>query len=63
MTESTYSMEEVLIERDLNKLYGMAIARSRNKTVLEEARTTFNEVLHLLYRQWNDCDKLRKDNE
>lgn len=57
MTESTYSTEEIIIERDLNKLYGMAIARSKNKAILAEAKIAFDEVIALLYRQWNEKEK------
>ena len=54
MTESTYTTEEVIIEREINKLYGMAIARSKNKAVLAEAKITFEWVITLLYRQWKE---------
>jgi hypothetical protein len=52
MTVSTYTTEEVIIEREVNKLYGMAVARSRNKAIKEEADKSFNTVIALLYRQW-----------
>jgi hypothetical protein len=53
MGKSTYNTEEVILEREVNKLYGMAIARLRNTAVKEEADRSFSLVISLLYRQWN----------
>jgi hypothetical protein len=52
MTASTYTTEEVIIERELNKLYGIAIGRSQNKAVKEEADKSFTMVIALLWKQW-----------
>jgi hypothetical protein len=57
MTESTYTTEEVIIERELNKLYGMAIARAKNKAFLEEAKSSFDSLKAHLYRQWREALK------
>jgi len=61
MTESTYTTEQVIIEREVNKLYGMAIARSKNKAILLEAKNTFDNVIVMLYSEWRECDDLRKN--
>jgi hypothetical protein len=48
-----YKPEEVIIERTVNRLYGMAIARARNKAMLDEAKTAFDLIIQMLYAQWN----------
>jgi hypothetical protein len=57
MTKSTYTGEEVIIERELNKLYGMAIARARNKAVLEEVKSSYGTIIRFLYAQWRESQK------
>jgi hypothetical protein len=61
MTQSTYTTDEVGIERAVYKLYGMAIARITNKAVLAEVKLTADTVMALLYRQWNEDLALRRE--
>ena len=56
INQSTYTTEQVIVERLIGELYGMAKGKSTNKTQLATIEKTHTDLLFRVWHTWNECE-------
>lgn len=56
INQSTYTTEQIIVERLICELYGMAKGKSTNKTQLATIEETHSDLMNTVWHTWNDCE-------
>lgn len=61
MNQSTYTTEQVRVEKLIGELYGMAQGKVTNKTQLAVVDRAHSDLLQLTWHIWNDDEEQIKN--
>ena len=56
MNKSTYTTDQVVAERLISELYGMAKGKTTNKTQLAAVENTHFNLMGVIWHTWNDAE-------